>query len=158
VALSPGEWTAIAFLLFGLVLLVLEVLQPGFFIAVPGGALLLGGALGLAFPGLMFGSAWAWLLWPILLGIATVVNIRLYKRWAPPGEKPLTLSRDSIAGELATVTVTLVPGRLSGKVLVKGQTWSARPDGPEPIPEGTRVRVLRSEGVHLIVEPAETAA
>jgi inner membrane protein len=156
VAIGPGEWTAIGFLMFGLVLIVFEIFFPGFFIAVPGGALFMGGALALAFPWLMFESAWAWLLWPVLLGIATYANVMLYKRWSPASDRPLTLTADSLPGETALVVTPIDTETLTGKVRVKGQVWSARTEGVA-IPAGTTVRIVRSEGVHVVVEPIPTA-
>lgn len=150
--LTPSVWTAIAFLMFGLLLIFLEVFQPGFFIAVPGGALFLGGAVGIAFPRLMFASAWAWLLWPVFLGVATVANLWAYNRWAPPGTKPVTLSIDSLPGELGEVTVPVTGENMLGKVRVRGTSWSARSTGGV-IPVGARVVVVRAEGVHVVVEP-----
>jgi membrane-bound ClpP family serine protease len=40
-----------------------------------------------------------------------------------------------------------------GSVYVAGEEWSARATGEEPIPRGTPVRVVRSEGLTVIVEP-----
>lgn len=150
----PSTWTAIVFLLLGLILVVLEVVNPGFFIAVPGGTLFIMGSLGLIWPDLMFNSPFSWAAWPAAAMVSTLANLYFYKRWAPPGDKPDTLTNDSMPGEEGRATVEIVPGRISGKVLVKGSTWSARvEEGEAPIPAGTRVRVVRAEGVHLIVEP-----
>ena len=146
------EWTAITFLLLGLLLILVEVFNPGFFIAVPGGALTLGGALALAAPDLMFGP-WGWFLWPLCLGIATAVNVVVYRRWAPAGERPWTMSVDSLPGETGTVEREVVPDGITGKVRIKGTVWSARSDG-QPIPAGAKVRVVRAEGVHVVVAPA----
>ena len=144
-------WTAAGFLMLGLIMIVMEVWMPGYFIAVPGGALFLGGALALAIPEIMFQSAWAWLLWPILLGVATLANLWFYKRWAPPGDKPLTLGGDSLPGELGTVEKA-VEANAPGQVRIKGQVWSARSEGG-PLPVGSQVRVVRVDGVFAVVEP-----
>ncbi len=145
-------WTAIAFLMLGLFLIVIEVWMPGYFIAVPGGALFLGGALALGAPDLMFASPWAWLLWPLALGLATVANLYAYKRWAPPARAPLTMGTDSLPGEVGTVMNDVTPGHHGkGKIRIRGATWSARSD--VPIPKGAQARVVRVEGVFVIVEP-----
>jgi inner membrane protein len=153
VALGLDFWTAAGFLMLGLILIVLEVFMPGTFIAVPGGALFLGGALALAFPEIMFRSVWAWLLWPVLLGLATLANLWFYKRWAPSGEKPLTLGSDSLPGEVGTVEKEILP-ETPGTVRVKGQSWSARTEGSGPLAAGAKVRVVRVEGIYAVVEPA----
>ncbi len=148
-----STWTAIGFLLFGLFLIVIEIFMPGYFIAVPGGALFLGGALALGFPWLMFESAWAWLLWPIALGLATLANLYAYKRWAPPADRPITMGTDSLPGEVGTVVHDVAPGSHGkGKVRIRGAIWSARSD--VHIPKGAEARVVRVEGVFVVVERA----
>ncbi|MCA1810882.1 MAG: NfeD family protein [Halobacteriales archaeon] len=150
--LDTAAWTAIAFLFVGLLLLLAEAVLPGFFIAVPGGTLVLMGAIGLLFPGAMFGLA-GWFLWPLAALVSTSANILLYKRWAPAGRAPLTMTADSLPGQLGTVTHPVVPGAYTGKVRIKGSTWSARSDAP--IPAGAHVRVVRADGIRLVVEPAD---
>ena len=44
----------------------------------------------------------------------------------------------------------------TGAVQVFGQTWTARSAGGETIPAGSKVTILRIEGVKLLVQPAET--
>lgn len=41
-----------------------------------------------------------------------------------------------------------------GRVVVNGEHWFARTDGPEVLPAGTRVRVLEVEGTRVRVAPA----
>ena len=43
--------------------------------------------------------------------------------------------------------------RASGQIKIGGILWTARSLDDEPIPEGTRVRVNRIEGVKAIVYP-----
>lgn len=148
---DPGAWTATAFLILGIFLLLAEVFNPGFFIAVPGGTLFIMGAIGLLAPDLMFGSSWAWLMWPLAAVVSTMANLYLYKRWAPAGDKPLTLVGDSLPGQAATVTAPIVPGG-RGEVRVAGQVWSARSESA--LPAGTPVRIVRVEGVFVVVERA----
>src|SRR5688572_22216065 len=104
-------------------LILLEVLNPGFFIAVPGGAMAIMGAIGLIAPELMYGSGVAWLMWPLAGAIATGVNIYVYKKWAPPGDRPLTMSRDSLPGKTGRVETEVLPVASSGKVVVDGAMW-----------------------------------
>ena len=153
--LDERAWVAIAFLMLGLLLLLLEVFNPGFFIAVPGGTMFVMGAIGLIAPGLMYGEAWAWFTWPAVAVLATLGNLWVYRKWSPAGDKPLTMVGDSLPGAEGRVEAEVVPGSFSGKVNIRGSVWSARaPDGSEPIPAGARVRVVSSEGVHVVVERA----
>jgi membrane protein implicated in regulation of membrane protease activity len=152
VLLDTAAWTAIAFLFVGLLLLLMEAVAPGFFIAIPGGTLVLMGGIGLVFPNAMFSLA-GWFLWPLAAILSTSANIYLYKRWAPAGHAPLTMTADSLPGQLGTVTTDIVPGTYTGKVRIKGSTWSARAE--VPIPSGAHVRVVRADGIRLVVEQAE---
>lgn len=152
-ALDLPAWTAIAFLMLGIFLIVVELWMPGYFIAVPGGALFFMGAIGLAAPSLMFESAWSWLLWPVAAIIATAINLYAYKRWAPAAKAPLTMGTDSLPGEMGTVVHDVTPGHHGkGKVRIRGAVWSARSD--VPIAKGETAKVVRVEGVYVVVEPA----
>ena len=150
VVLETAAWVAIFFLMFGMFLILLEVFNPGFFIAVPGGTLIFMGGIGLVWPEMMFGGA-AWILWPASAAVAAVANLWLYKMWAPPGKAPQTMAADSLLGQVGTVAREVVPDELVGKVRIKGTVWSAR--SAAPIPAGTEVRVVGAEGVHIVVEP-----
>jgi membrane-bound serine protease (ClpP class) len=61
---------------------------------------------------------------------------------------------EGLAGETGTVTEELDP---EGKVFVHGEIWNATTAGG-PIPQGSRVRVVRVEDMQLTVEPAEDRA
>ena len=45
-----------------------------------------------------------------------------------------------------------------GQVTVAGVVWTARADGDEVVPRGAKVRVLRIEGVKVIVTPSAQPA
>ncbi|MEK6985843.1 MAG: NfeD family protein [Candidatus Thermoplasmatota archaeon] len=151
--ISAGMWTAIAFLFVGLILILGEIFNPGFFIAVPGGTLAIMGIFGLIAPDFIFSPAW-WFVLPVVGIVATVGNLYIYKRWAPAGTAPITLSTDSLPGLEGQVAEPVDAGSLSGKVLIRGSTWSARTEpGQPPIPIGAAVTVVRSEGVHVVVRP-----
>ena len=59
---------------------------------------------------------------------------------------------DRVLGESALVTETVDNNQATGQVRVDGQIWSARSAHDVVIPAGTEVRVLRIEGVKVIVE------
>jgi len=54
-------------------------------------------------------------------------------------------------GREGRVIRRVTPADLSGKVVVSGQEWSARSRDGE-IPAGATVRIIASEGVHVVVE------
>ena len=62
---------------------------------------------------------------------------------------------DRYIGKLAVVTEDISNVDARGQVKVDNQIWSARSEGNVDIPAGTKVNVLRIEGVKLIVSVAE---
>jgi membrane-bound ClpP family serine protease len=63
----------------------------------------------------------------------------------------LTISRDSLIGMEGQVMTRVDPSTISGKVLIASTEWSARSTGCEISP-GKKVRVMDSQGVHIVVE------
>lgn len=62
---------------------------------------------------------------------------------------------DRYIGKLAVVTQDISNIDAKGQVKVDNQIWSARSDNGEELAAGTKVKVLRIEGVKLIVSAAE---
>jgi len=87
----------------------------------------------------------------ILTIAASIVTIWIYKKINPDTKSPTTVSRDSLVGMEGMVLVKVIPDSLSGKVRVAGQDWSARSE-EGIIPVGSKVRVIKSEGVHIVVK------
>lgn len=146
VGLSFG-WILI---ILGTFFLVVEASNPGFFIAVPGTVMIILGAMILLGVDVFSGPL------GLVVGVIAAVcvslfTIWLYRRINPGDTVPVTVSRDSLVGREGRVVRRVVPGTLSGKVLVSGQEWSARSRSGE-IPEGATVRVIEAEGVHVVVE------
>ena len=132
----------------GVILLIVEMATPGFFIALPGSVFLLIGIM-------IYYVPWIWSTpWGIVIAVVVTICmsalvIGIYKQLGR-GHKVLTPSVGTMAGKEALVMEDLVPGDLSGKVKVGTETWSATSD--EPIPSGKEVVVVKGEGVHLIVK------
>ncbi len=137
-------------IVLGAVLLLVEVYQPGFFIAVPATVLIIIGILLLL--GVDILSSPAGLIVGVIAAIAAAsITVWLYGRLTPGKEPPKTLSRDSLVGLEGTVVVPVDPETLRGKVRLGSMEWSARSESGE-IPAGKRVAVVRSEGVHVVVK------
>jgi membrane protein implicated in regulation of membrane protease activity len=66
-----------------------------------------------------------------------------------------TNAPDLVLKKIGEVTTAIDNIRGEGFAKIGGQFWSARSNNEEPIPVGTLVRVLRVEGVKLIVEIAD---
>lgn len=147
----------LAFIVVGIVLLLVEASSPGFFIGVPATILILLGIMGMYIPGFYL-SPWAPVTAIIVGAPLTYVTILLYQRLAPPSP-PTTTVGESLKGRTGLVVKEVIPDSIAGKVRVEGQVWSATSE--EVIPEGSHVEVVGSEGVHLVVrkkEPHEAAS
>lgn len=67
----------------------------------------------------------------------------------------ISTNADRYIGKTAIVTEDISNIDAKGQVKVDNQIWSARSDTEEELPAGTKVKVLRIEGVKLIVSAAE---
>lgn len=133
----------------GALLLLVEVYSPGFFATVPATVMIILGILQLM--GLDISNPWM----GGIVGIVTAICAALFTVWLyghiTTDESPTTISRDSLVGMEGRVIVPVDTTTLSGKVTIGSTDWSARSAGTA-IPAGKRVRVVSSEGVHIIVE------
>ena len=92
------------------------------------------------------------LVWLLITVTVFAATWRLSARLRHPRHEPT--NADRVIGQTAIVTETISDRTQTGQARVMGQTWSARTDETETeIPAGTEVRVLRIEGVKLIVTP-----
>ncbi len=133
----------------GVVMLLIEAYNPGFFIAVPGTTLIILGILSLLFPDI-FNSVWIGVIGVIVALIAAGTTVWFYSHLTPD-KSPTTISRDSLTGKKGQVIVTVNPDDISGKVSINGVEWSAR-SNKDYIMKGQNVQVVRAEGVHIIIE------
>lgn len=147
-----AEWIALGWILIvlGAVLLLVEVYQPGFFIAVPATVLIILGVLLLLGVDILT-SPWGLVIGVLAAIVAASVTVWLYSRLTPGHEPPRTLSRDSLVGLEGTVVAPVDPETLMGKVRLGSMEWSARSESGE-IPVGRKIIVVRSEGVHVVVK------
>ena len=60
-------------------------------------------------------------------------------------------------GAEGVVTEAIDNRAAQGQIKVQGSVWTARTEDGPPIPKDAVVRVLRIEGVKLIVAPLQTA-
>jgi len=138
-----------ALIIIGALLILYEAINPGFFAAVPGTTMIV---LGIMF---LMGIDVFNTVWGVILGVASALiaaslSVLLYRRLSPE-QLPTTLSRDSLVGREGKVIREVGGEEVFGKVLIAGVEWSARSTGRVLSP-GTPVRVISSEGVHVIVE------
>ncbi len=138
----------ILIVLIGVAVLALEFIHPGALLLIPGSILITGGLLYLLLPDFLLDTPWGLVIIILAAIIATVVEIPYY-RWIAPTHGPMTTTAAGLVGQVGTVIAPVIPDTLRGKVRIKSEIWSAR--APQPIPVGSKVRVLAGEGVAVEV-------
>jgi inner membrane protein len=144
-SLEPGWIWAIA----GILLLIAEVMAPGFFLIFVGIAAILTGLFTL-----LFGLGLAPQL--ILFAVYAVLAVMIGKRWygEPAGQDERHAINDPARRLIGrTVTVVTDVDDHAGRVRVGDGEWNARGG---PAAAGERVTVTGVEGNCLIVEPVRT--
>ena len=139
--LDPG-WL---WLIGGVVLLIAEVIAPGFFLVFVGAAAMATGLFTVLFG---LGPAAQLALFAIYAVIAVMIGRRFYANRTADSTDPLLNDR---AARLVGRSVTVVEAvdEQSGRVRVGDSEWSARGG---PAAAGTRVRITGVEGNCLTVE------
>jgi membrane-bound ClpP family serine protease len=136
-------------ILLGAVLLLFEVHSPGFFATVPATVMIFLGIL-LLLGVNIFNSGWGVVVGVVIAIAAAGFTVWMYGR-ITTNESPTTISRDTLIGMEGRVKTRVDSTTISGKVLIASTEWSARSTGPE-IPVGKKVKVVDSQGVHIVVE------
>jgi membrane protein implicated in regulation of membrane protease activity len=136
-------------LVLGLLLVLAELATAGgFYVIFFGVAALLVGVLagfGLA------GPLWAQLMLFSVTAVASLVVFRSrLLQWVQ--HDPQRPEIDTLVGEVGVASDELAPGTV-GKVEVRGTAWTARNTTSAPVNRGTRIRVVRVDGLTLDVEP-----
>ena len=143
------DWLPIVLLVVGLLLLLLEVITPGWFAAVPGLTLVVAAGILWVAPGAITGPL-GYVGLPAVMVLSSVGTLLVYRRLGTPAKYTTVLQDDELPGQPGTVTVTLPAPPGEGEVLVGGRHWPAR--AANPIARGSPIHVLRVEGHTLVVE------
>jgi membrane protein implicated in regulation of membrane protease activity len=140
--LQPG-WL---WMIGGVLLLIAEIIAPGFFLVFVGAAAIATGAFALLFD---LGAAAQLTLFAIYALVAVMIGRRVYANQATDSTDPLLNDR---AARLVGRSVTVIEAvdEHSGRVRVGDSEWSARGGPGNP---GERVRITGVEGNCLLVEP-----
>ena len=136
-------WT---WILFGLALLVLEMLTPGGLFALFFGLSALAVSIMAA-----LGLGPAWLQWLVFAALGVVLLVALRNRI----EQRLRGRRvpvDSLVGELA-IPLSDLPGNGTGQAELRGTTWACRNAGERPVARGARCQVEKVDGLTLWIRP-----
>jgi membrane-bound ClpP family serine protease len=138
---------ALIIIIVGAVLILIEALNPGAFVIIPGTVLVIVGAIGYAVPDFLF-SIYSPIVAVVLALPVTLITIKLYQILAKP-VPPTTTVTDSLVGKKGKVITATDPNSLKGKVRIGMDIWSANSE--EPIGEGEQGEVVAAEGVHITV-------
>ena len=146
-------WTelGIALIIFGFLLLVMEISLPGFFIGIPATVSMALGVMAIVFQEDV--NTWPVFVVSLLIsGLTFAGTIKFYQTLAPP-EKQLThvTSGSSLVGKIGTLINDATHDTIEGTIRIKSEEYSARSFTDSIIPAGTKVVVVESSGVHLIV-------
>jgi membrane-bound ClpP family serine protease len=145
------EGIALGWLLIviGAILLLVEISSPGFFATVPATVMIIFGILLLL--GMdIFNNGWGVAIGVVVAVAAAGFTVWMYSR-VTTDESPTTISRDSLIGREGRVLKDVDPNSLTGKVMVGTTEWSAHSTGAH-IVTGKKVKIVDSEGVHIVVE------
>jgi inner membrane protein len=136
-------------LVLGLLLVVAELAAPGGFYIIFFG---IGALLVAMLAGLGVGEPlWVQILLFAVFSVASLAlfRARLLKRFQLDPQAPLV---DQLVGAVGLVLTAMGPGD-TGKVELRGSAWNARNLSEEMLGAGTRVRVVRVDGLMLMVGP-----
>ncbi len=94
----------------------------------------------------------------VFLGVSflTLLLVRpLAQRFV--NDRKVATNADRVIGREAVVTEDIDNIQGKGRVSISGADWTARTEDDRPIPAGSKVQVLRIEGVKVIVASAGAA-
>jgi membrane-bound serine protease (ClpP class) len=145
----PINYSGLALIGLGIVLLVAELFLPTFGIVGAGGlaAFVLGSLL-------LFDTADSTLVLDPSIVAAAAATLGLFSLYVGllvlrSQRTPSMLGGEGLVGQIGDVRAAVIPGGRGGRVLVHGEFWSA--DAEETIEVGTRVRVVAVDGLRVSV-------
>lgn len=138
-----------AWILFGLALLVAEMITPGGLFALFFGL----GALAVGLLALAGVSGPRWLQWFLFAGISLTLLAVMRRRLRTILKRdPAGAAVDAIVGEVAVPVTALEPEGF-GKAELRGTVWEARNVAPVRVEAGQRCRVQSVDGLMLLIRP-----
>jgi inner membrane protein len=144
---------AATLIIVGSALFAFELIHPGAWLLIPASIMIVAGLLYITLPSLLLNSVFGPSI-VVLVALAAALATIPYYRWVAPIHKPMSTTVQSLEGQTGVVVAPVVPDSLTGKVQIQSEVWSARSD--QPIPAGTKVRVVSGEGVSVLVRPLDT--
>ena len=147
----PVNYAGLLLILFGLVLFALEIKVASY------GLLTVGGMASLVFGSMILMDSSApemrlslGVVVPVVLGFSAIAAL-LVRLGVTAQRRPAVTGAAGMIGEIGQALTAIGPGA-AGRVATHGEIWEARSD--QSIPEGSRVRVTRVDGLQLTVAEA----
>jgi membrane protein implicated in regulation of membrane protease activity len=137
-----------AWILFGVGLLVAEMVTPGGLFALFFGM----GALVVGLLGLAGLSGPRWLQWFLFAGLSLTFLALMRQRLRARLETRARPDVDTIVGE-AAFPITALDPEAYGKAELRGSTWDVRNVAAVRVEAGQRCKVERVEGLTLLIRP-----
>lgn len=151
----PVNWFGVVFLIVAFALFILDIKAPthGALTAVGTASFIVGALIlfnSVRLPGYQPVSVGLVIGMGVFIGLTFFAVVMVALRAM---KKPIITGRESLAGRDGYVVTRLAP---NGVVQVAGEQWSASLEaGERPLKAGEKVKVVRVEGVRLIVKPLE---
>ena len=124
-----------------------EIFTAGFFILWFGVGAAAAGVLAL----LGLGPIWQWLAFVVISGILVAVSRKFANRVTK--EQPPGIGADRFVGMVGMVLEDINNLNNTGRVRMNKEEWRAESENDEIIPKDTKVKVIKVDGTHLIVQP-----
>jgi len=141
-------WLALAFVITGVLMLIVEYAEPKSYLVIPGIGMLVLGALVLIDPSLL-DEWWSIIIFVTVLILMLFAAIKFYQMLAP-SEQTEALVVVSKVGKVGTVTDEILPNETTGEVRFDDCTKDAT--AFTKIAAGTQVVVLEDSGTNVVVE------
>ena len=111
------------------------------------------GAVGAAIVALFGGAIWLQIIVFAVLSIVCILALRPIAKSKLGAKDKVATNADRIIGQEAIVKESIDNVAGTGAIAVAGLVWTARSEKDALIKEGSRVKVIRIDGVKAIVAP-----
>lgn len=135
----------VVWLIFGVIFTIGEILTPTFFLFWFGIGAFVASAVSIA-----FGTLVQVVTFITVSGLLVILTRPLTKKLTR--EQPRKIHIDEIIGKTAIVIETIDNENSKGLIKINGDTWRAYSHDDSVIQEGEKVKILKVEGAHVIVE------
>lgn len=135
----------VVWLILGVIFIIGEILTPTFFLFWFGIGAFVASAISIA-----FGTLIQVVSFIVVSGLLVILTRPLTKKLTK--EQPRKIHIDEIIGKIGSVIETINNEQGKGLVKINGDMWRAYSNDDSIIQEGEKVKILKVEGAHVIVE------